>query len=177
MSINIATPQLQHVVEQHGDNMQHATQDYLEKAAGLLEASLSGPLQDVQSVAVSLGSHTGALAAVLKTQHDLVSELSSASDGMLSLQQLHGEQINNELDSFRQIRTDFQTIGQGINATQQNLDTLLKSQGLGPSFSVLSGAVFAVERLLLWSVREFEQRIGLRISNSRYNSDSRPKSE
>ena len=123
------------------------------------------PVQNMKSVALDLGSRTDALGSVLKDQKDLVAELSSASTELLSLQRLHGEQINNELNSFRRIRSDFQMIGQDMNATQHNLDTLLKSHGLGPTFSVLSAAVFAVERLLLWAVEEFEHRSGLGVGN------------
>lgn len=162
--------QLQRAVEQYDGHMQDVIQEHVRKATDLVEAGLVVPLQALHSVGLSLKSHTDALGLVLETQHGLVSELSAASAGMVSLQQMHQEQVNDELDGLRQIQTDFREIETGMNETQESLDALVKSQRFSISFSLLSGAVFAVERLLFWSVGELEHRIGLDVGNGECNA-------
>ncbi|SJX63976.1 uncharacterized protein SRS1_11207 [Sporisorium reilianum f. sp. reilianum] len=157
--------QLRHAVEQYDGHMQHAIQQHLSKAVDLVETGLAAPLQAMISVAVDLESHTDALQLVLQGQHGLVSELSAASAEMVSLQRTHEEQLADELEGLREIQTGFQGIERGMNATQRSLDALLQSQRLSTSFSLLSGAVFAVERVLFWSIGEFEHRLGLDVGN------------
>ena len=152
--------------------MQQAIEQHFSKAVALMGEGLAAPLQAMHSVALSLESRTNALGLLLNAQHDLVSELASASAGMVSLQRMHEEQWNDELDALRQIHTGFQEIARGMNGTQGSLDALFKSQRYSTSFTFLNGAAFAVERLFVWSVRELEHRVGLDVGNSECRSKS-----
>ncbi len=109
---------------------------------------------------------------MLQDGHGLVSELSLTSAELMSHQQMHEQQLLGELDALRQIQIEFQTIQEGLNASHGNLDTILNAQRYSTSFRVLSSAVFAIERLVFWSVGELERRSGIDVGNSKCHLQS-----
>lgn len=145
---------------------------HFSKAVETLERGLATPVQAVHQAALTLGSHIEALELVLQDGHGLVSELSSTSTEMMSHQQMREQQLLDELKALRQIQLEFQTIERGLNASHGNLDTILNAQRYSTSFRLLSAAVFAIERLVFWSVGEFERRSGINVGNSKFRLQS-----
>ncbi|KAJ9473893.1 hypothetical protein PHBOTO_003992 [Pseudozyma hubeiensis] len=156
---------LKHVVDDHGVQIEHSVQQHFSKATDLVETNLAAPVHSLHQAIMILESHTPALGLALQQQDGLVSGLTLLSSEMLSIHRVHHEQLESELDALRRIHTGFEAIQRGLNATQTSLDTLLSTQRSLAPFSVLSGVGFALEGMVLWSVRQLESRIGLGLGN------------
>ncbi|CCF52146.1 hypothetical protein NDA11_006784 [Ustilago hordei] len=96
--------QLQQVSTRHGDLLGQAMNQHLSKATEAIENGLVAPMQAAQGLVAHLDAHTDALQLALHDQHDLVGTLASASEAMVDRQQLHEQQLVNELNALRQSR-------------------------------------------------------------------------
>ncbi|SYW75956.1 uncharacterized protein UBRO2_01111 [Ustilago bromivora] len=156
--------QLQQVSTRHGDLLGQAMNQHLSKATVAIENGLVAPMQAAQGLVAHLDAHTDALQLALHDQHDLVGTLASASEAMVDRQQLHEQQLVNELNALRQVHEGLSSIGNEMNDTHAQLGLLLRSHHSAPSF--LYNTVFVVERLVLWALGEVGHRSGLDDLNS-----------
>ncbi|GAC95810.1 hypothetical protein PHSY_003387 [Pseudozyma hubeiensis SY62] len=163
-SMQVAS-QLKHVVDEHGVQIERSVQQHFSKATDLMEANLAAPLQSLHQAALMLESHTLALGLALQQQDGLVSDLTLLSSEMLSLQRENHAQLESELDALRRIHTGFEAINRGLHASQASLDVLLSTQRSSAS-SILNSVGFALEGMVLWSLRQLESSTGLGFGNS-----------
>ncbi|SYW83011.1 uncharacterized protein UHO2_04928 [Ustilago hordei] len=151
--------QLQQVSTRHGDLLGQAMNQHLSKATEAIENGLVAPMQAAQGLVAHLDAHTDALQLALHDQHDLVGTLASASEAMVDRQQLHEQQLVNELNALRQVQEGLSSIGNEMNDTHAQLGLLLRSHHFAPSF--LYNTVFVVERVVFWALGEVGHRSGL----------------
>ncbi len=162
---------LQQSMIHYNDHTERALHEHLSSATKALVSDFAAPLDTMQQLATMLGLHTDGLRGTLQEQHGLVSALTSASQGMVTRQQLHNEQLNEQLNALRELQTNLRVLNKDMNETHTELGTILRSQH--STSSLLGGVYFIIERVVIWSLGEFERWSGLGLGNGTYPSLSR----